>query len=69
MNLPQELARREERLKRLAEAKTVLEARAAERHAFEQAEYEAKMAERAQKARAHGQETPRQAPHASDARP
>jgi len=49
MNLPEELARREERLKRLAEAKAVLEARAAERHAFEQAEYEAKMAERAQK--------------------
>jgi len=47
MNLPEELARREERLKRLAEAKAVLEARAAERHAFEQAEYEAKMAERA----------------------
>jgi transposase len=49
MNLPQELARREERLKRLAEAKAVLEARAAERHAAEQAEYDAKMAERAQK--------------------
>jgi transposase len=47
MNLPEELARREERLKRLAEAKAVLEARATERHAFEQAEYEAKMAERA----------------------
>jgi transposase len=49
MDLPQEIARREERLKRLAEAKAVLEARAAERYAFEQAEYEAKMRERAEK--------------------
>ncbi len=49
MNLPQELARREDRLKRLAEAKAVLLARAAERHALEMAQYEAKMAERADK--------------------
>ena len=34
MDLPQELARREDRLARLAEAKAVLEARAAERHAL-----------------------------------
>ena len=46
MDLPQELARREERLKRLAEARAVLEARAAQRHLLEQAEHEAKMAER-----------------------
>ena len=46
MDLPQELARREDRLQRLAEAKAVLEARAAERDAFEQAEYDAKMQER-----------------------
>jgi transposase len=49
MDLPQELVRREDRLKRLAEAKVVLEARAAERHILQQAEYEAKMAERADK--------------------
>jgi len=49
MDLPQELARREERLKRLAEAKAVLEARAAERHVLEQAQYQAKMVERAEK--------------------
>ena len=49
MNLPQELVRREDRLQRLAEAKAVLEARAAERHVLQQAEYEAKMAERADK--------------------
>lgn len=43
MDAPYEIARREERLKRLAEAKTVLEARAAEKAAFEQADYDAKM--------------------------
>jgi transposase len=47
MDLPQELLRREDRLARLSEAKAVLEARAAERDALEQAHYEAKMAERA----------------------
>jgi transposase len=46
MDLPQELARREERLARLAQAKAVLEARAAERYAAEQAEHQAKMAAR-----------------------
>jgi transposase len=48
MNLPQEIARREDRLQRLAEAKAVLEARAAERHSAELAEHEAKVRERAQ---------------------
>jgi transposase len=45
-----ELARRQERLAQLAFAKAVLEERAAQRHAAEQADYEAKMAERAAKA-------------------
>ena len=49
MDAPYEIARRQARLKRLAEAKTVLEARAAEKAAFEQAEYDAKMQERAAK--------------------
>lgn len=49
MDLPQELARREDRLKHLAEAKRVLEARAAERDAAERAEYEAKLRERQDK--------------------
>jgi transposase len=47
MDLPQELARREDRLAAIAEAKAILEARAAERYAAEQAEYQAKMAARA----------------------
>ena len=44
MNIPEELKRREDRLKAIAEAKAKLESRAAERHAAEKAEYEAKMA-------------------------
>jgi transposase len=45
-----EVARRQERLAQLALAKAVLEERAAERHAAQQADYEAKVAERAAKA-------------------
>jgi hypothetical protein len=50
----QEMARREDRLARLAEAKAVLQARAAERAAAEQAEYEAKLAQRAERERTTG---------------
>lgn len=49
-----EIARRQTRLSRLAEAKAVLEARAAERDAAEQAAYQAKLRERAAKARQTG---------------
>jgi transposase len=42
IDIPMELARREERLQAIAEAKAKLEARAAERYAAEEAEYEAK---------------------------
>jgi hypothetical protein len=49
-----ELARREDRLARLAEAKAVLQARAQERAAAEQADYEAKMAQRAERQRTTG---------------
>jgi hypothetical protein len=62
MNLPQEIARREERLKRLAEAKTVLEARAAERVALEQAAYEAKMREREANQQRTGKKPPGRPP-------
>jgi transposase len=54
LDVPHEIALREERLKRLAEAKQVLEARAQERQAAEQAEYEAKLRERAEKAQRSG---------------
>jgi len=46
MDLPEEIARREDRLSRLAQARAALEARAKERDAAERAEYEAKMRER-----------------------
>jgi len=49
--LPDELALRQERLLNLAQAKAVLETRAQERHAVEQADYEAKVRERDEKAR------------------
>ena len=46
LDLPAELARREQRLEAIARAKAEIERRAAERHAREQAEYEHKLAER-----------------------
>src|SRR5436305_15339920 len=49
-----ELARREDRLARLAEAKALLQARAVERAAAEQADYEAKLAQRAERERTTG---------------
>src|SRR5436305_2417225 len=49
-----EIARREDRLARLAKAKAVLEARAGERVAAEQADYEAKLAQRAERERTTG---------------
>jgi transposase len=45
-SIPDELALREKRLSKLAEARAKIEARAKERHAREQAEYEAKLAAR-----------------------
>jgi len=49
MSIPEELARREKRLAAIATAKSTIEARAKERHAREQAEQDAKMAQRAAK--------------------
>jgi hypothetical protein len=46
LQVPEELARREQRLAEIARAKAVIEARAKERHARERAEYEARMAAR-----------------------
>ena len=53
----EEIARRQDRLGRLAEAKAVLQARAQERTATEQAEYDAKMAQRAERERTTGRRT------------
>ena len=54
MSIPDELARREERLARIAQARATIEARAKERHAREQKEHDAKMAQRAAKTAATG---------------
>ena len=53
MSIPEELARREERLAKLAEARTKLEARAKERFEQEMAEHRAKLSAR-EKAAANG---------------
>jgi transposase len=54
MSIPEELARRETRLAAIARAKATIETRAKERHAREQAEHDAKMAQRAAKTAATG---------------
>ena len=51
MNIPDEIERRQQQLARLAEARKVLVARAQARYEAEQAEYEAKMQARAEKAK------------------
>ena len=62
MSIPEELARREDRLKKLAEARRKIEARAKEQHEREQAEYEAKLAAREAKAQATGKKAGGRAP-------
>ena len=54
LSILDELARREERLRKIAAARTKIEARAKERHAREQAEHDAKLAARAAKTAATG---------------
>jgi transposase len=66
MSIPDELARREDRLRKIAEAKAKIAARAKERHAREKAEHEAKMAARAAKTAATGKK-PRGKPPAPPA--
>ena len=61
MNLPDEIARREDRLKAMATAKVKIEGRAKERHKQEQSEYEAKLAKREAKAKESGKK-PRSKP-------
>src|SRR3954463_3346342 len=55
LSIPEEWARREQRLAEIARARAVIEARARERHARKQAEYDAKIAARAARAAATGQ--------------
>jgi transposase len=54
LSIPEELALREKRLKKLAEARSKIEARAKERFERERADHEAKLAARAEKTKATG---------------
>jgi hypothetical protein len=58
MNVADEIALRQDRLARLAEAKQVLQARDQERQAAEQAEYEAKQRAREEKAKRSARKPP-----------
>jgi len=62
LDIANEIAMREERLANLAHAKAVLEERARERHAAEEAEYVAKLREREEKARKNGRKPGGRAP-------
>jgi transposase len=62
MSVPEELKRREDRLAAIAAAKGKIEARAAERYAREQADYQAKLAAREAKAAASGKKPGGKAP-------
>lgn len=62
LNVADEIALRQERLERLAEAKRVLEARALERQAAEQVAYEAQLRAREAKAKRSGRKPPGRPP-------
>jgi transposase len=73
MSVPEELARRDKRLAEIARARAIIEARAKERYAREQAEHAAKMAARAAKSAETGKKPggrppapPVEAPGAAD---
>ena len=63
MSIPEELARRDKRLAEIARARAMIEARAKERHAREQAEHEAKLAARDAKTAKTGKKPGGRAPH------
>ncbi len=69
MSVPEELARREDRLAVIAAAKAELDARAAERHAREQAKYEEKMRAREEKAARTGRKPGGRKPTPPERRP
>jgi transposase len=69
MNIQDEIERRQQQLARLAEAKKVLEARAQARYEAEQADYEAKIQARAEKAAKTGRKPSGQPPQPPTAGP
>lgn len=62
MDLPEEIRRREDRLRKIAEAKTEIEARAREAHEHAQAEYDAKVRKREEDAQRTGKKPRGRAP-------
>jgi len=62
LSIPEELQRREDRLRAIRNAKAEIERRAAERHAREQAAYREKMAERARQEQETGKKPPGKQP-------
>lgn len=62
LDLPSEIARREQRLEKIKEARAVIEQRAQERYQQEKAEYDAKLAQRQRKAQETGQKPRGNAP-------
>lgn len=73
MDIPEELGRRQDRLAAIAQAKAIIEERAAQRYALEQKEYEEKVAARLAKAEAAGKKPrgcepkpPTSGPHKKD---
>lgn len=69
INLPEEIKRREERLKAMAEAKEKIAARAQARFEREQAEYQSKMAKWEEKQKRTGKKIPGRPPKAPKAGP
>ena len=69
VSLPEEIKRREDRLKVMAEAKAKIAARAKERYVREKAEYDEKMARRAAKEKATGKKSTGKPPEAPKPEP
>ena len=69
IDIPQELQRRQERLEKIAQVKSEIEARAQARSDQEKAEYEAKLRERAAKEKARGRKLGGKKPKAPEAGP
>ncbi len=69
IDIPQELQRRQERLEKIAQVKSEIEARAQARYDQEKAEYEAKLRERAAKEKARGRKLGGKKPKAPEAGP
>ena len=69
IDIPQEVQRRQERLEKIAQVKTEIEARAQARYEREKAEYEAKLRERATKEKVRGRKLGGKQPKAPEAGP